>query len=223
MTYNVGNGLAQPDRLAEVVRASDDDVVGLQEVAAEQAAALLRLADAYPHQLLHGAGIPGKGLLSRYPILEGEQLHGHPERPDLRATLDVEGLTLQVAVVHPEPPRLARRGLQPRTHTGLQLDRLVALLDHELPLVLLGDFNMTRFQAQYRRVAAAGLVDAFLAAGRGLGRTFPLRRGRLRLLPVLRLDYIWLSPQLEALAARVGSDAGSDHLPVLADIRWPPC
>jgi vancomycin resistance protein VanJ len=224
MTYNVGNGLASPSRLAEMVRTSEADIIGLQELADEQEAGLRhQLGDEYPHQILHGTGIPGKGLLSRFPILEGEQIYGHPTRPDLRATLDVGGRPLHVAVVHPEPPRLAARGLQPRAHTGAQFDRLVGLLRHHLPLVLLGDFNMTRLQAQYRRVATAGLVDAFLVAGRGFGRTFPLRRGRVPLLPVLRLDYIWLSPELEVLTARVGADAGSDHLPVLADLRWPPC
>jgi endonuclease/exonuclease/phosphatase (EEP) superfamily protein YafD len=224
MTYNVGNGLAVPGRVAEAVRRSDADIVGLQELTAEQEAGLRdALADDYPYQILHGVGIPGKGLLSRYPILEGEQIRGHPERPDLRATVDVHGRTLQVAVVHPEPPRFVAGGLRPSVYTNGQIDELIGLLAHQLPLVLLGDFNMTRLQAQYRRVAAAGLVDAFHVAGRGLGRTFPLRRGRIPLLPVLRLDYIWLSPALEAVAARVGPDAGSDHLPVLADIRWLPC
>ncbi|MCS6801792.1 MAG: endonuclease/exonuclease/phosphatase family protein [Chloroflexota bacterium] len=224
MTYNVGNGLALPRRLAEVVRASEADIVGLQELTADQEAGLRdELAEDYPYQLLHGAGIPGKGLLSRYPILEGGQIHSHPGRPDLRATLDVRGYPLHVAVVHPAPPRLVARGLQPSAHTRVQLERLISLLAHDLPLVLLGDFNMTRFQAQYRRVAAAGLVDAFLAAGRGFGRTFPLRLGRIPLLPLLRLDYIWLSSHLEAVSAHVGPDAGSDHLPVLADVRWLAC
>ncbi|MFN8533443.1 MAG: endonuclease/exonuclease/phosphatase family protein [Dehalococcoidia bacterium] len=224
MTYNVGNGLAPASRLAEVIRASLADVVGLQEVTADQEAGLRRLlGDDYPYQILHGDGIPGKGLLSRHPIVEGERLHSHPARPDLRATIDAAGRTFQVAVVHPEPPRLHARGLRSRPHTAAQFDRLVSLAAHELPLVLLGDFNMTRLQAQYRRVTAAGLVDAFFVAGRGFGQTFPLRRGRMPLLPVLRLDYIWLSSQLEPLSAHVGRDAGSDHLPVIADLRWRPC
>jgi vancomycin resistance protein VanJ len=33
---------------------------------------------------------------------------------------------------------------------------------------------------------------------------------------VARVDYIWHTPDLVALEAWVGADAGSDHLPVLA-------
>jgi len=36
------------------------------------------------------------------------------------------------------------------------------------------------------------------------------------MLPFLRVDYIWSTPDLTALAAWLGEDAGSDHLPVLA-------
>ena len=38
LTYNVGNGLAKPERLAAFLRESDADVIGLQEIDAAQAA-----------------------------------------------------------------------------------------------------------------------------------------------------------------------------------------
>ena len=61
MTYNVGAGLAAPLRLVEVLRQSGADIIGLQELAPEQGAAIDdRLCDGYPHQVLHPTGIPGK-------------------------------------------------------------------------------------------------------------------------------------------------------------------
>jgi endonuclease/exonuclease/phosphatase (EEP) superfamily protein YafD len=36
------------------------------------------------------------------------------------------------------------------------------------------------------------------------------------LIPILRVDYIWLSGELNSMGAWVGEDTGSDHLPVLA-------
>jgi hypothetical protein len=48
MTYNVGNGLAQPSRLAHLLRQSDADLIGLQELARAQAeAATLRVIDGW--------------------------------------------------------------------------------------------------------------------------------------------------------------------------------
>jgi endonuclease/exonuclease/phosphatase family metal-dependent hydrolase len=221
MTFNVGNGLAPPSRLTEMLRASDADIVALQELATGQEAAVRdELAVEYPYQLLFGGGKPGKGLLSRWPILESEQIASVPKRPDLRATIQLPERTIHVAVAHPPPPRLHLLGLRPHAHVSAQIDRLLDLIAHGPPSILLGDFNMMRIQAQYRRVAASGLTDAFRAAGVGRGVTFPRRLGRWPLMPVIRIDYIWLSPEIRPLTAHVGPDAGSDHLPVIADLGW---
>ena len=78
-----------------------------------------------------------------------------------------------------------------------------------------------------------GLFDAFQAAGRGRGGTLPRRlghstrvnlrpgwpaRGLPGLLPLARVDYIWHTADLAPLDCWVGEDAGSDHLPVLAEL-----
>src|SRR6478672_4421398 len=88
MTYNVANGLARPDDLVAVLRSSFADVIGLEELAPDQAIAIERqLHDIYPHQSLHPLGIPGKGLVSRFPIASAELLPFYPDRPDLLATV----------------------------------------------------------------------------------------------------------------------------------------
>jgi vancomycin resistance protein VanJ len=38
--------------------------------------------------------------------------------------------------------------------------------------------------------------------------------------PLQRLDYIWHTNRLAALNALVGTDGGSDHLPLLADFHF---
>ena len=73
MTYNVANDSIAPGDLVSVLRASGADIIALQELSGEHATAIERdLGDLYPHQALHGYGILGNGLLSRYPILEEE-------------------------------------------------------------------------------------------------------------------------------------------------------
>ena len=223
MTYNVGNGLAEPARLARLLRYMEADLVGVQELAESQAFAIrTQLRALYPYQVLAPTGFSGKGLLSRYPILDQEHLPLYPGRPDLRVTVAIEGLALSVFVAHPPPPRLS--GFEPVT-----LAQLNALADgavQHAPSVVLGDFNMTARNPVYARFIEAGLNDAFAVAGSGRGWTLPRRLGHASrfnhglqgfpLQPVARVDYIWYTNALCAEAAWVGDDGGSDHLPVLA-------
>jgi len=227
MTFNVGNGLAAPARMVAVLRQVGADIVGLQEVAVAQAAALERdLRDLYPYQLLTSSGFAGKGLLSRYPLIGGERLSLYPGRPDLKAVVDVDGVKLRVIIAHPPPPRPRAAGMRFDAQTLAQIEALGLLAIEHPPAVLLGDFNMTPRNQAYARLAAAGLVDAFAVAGSGRGWTLPMRVGHsssfdhglqgVRLRPVARADYVWYTPPLRAEAAWVGPDGGSDHLPVLA-------
>jgi endonuclease/exonuclease/phosphatase (EEP) superfamily protein YafD len=217
MTHNAGNGLAPPATLAAVLRAAGADLVGLQEITAVQATALERdLADLYPHRVLYGEGIPGKGLLSKFPLRDVERLRLYPDRPDLRATVEMDGAALSVIVAHPRPPGFHWNGFYMNAHSLAQVAALIRLATTGAPTVLLGDFNLTDRARLYAEIRRAGLIDAFRAAGQGPGWTLPTRYFRLPLTPLLRIDYIWYTAHLRAAAAWVGRDSGSDHLPVLA-------
>jgi hypothetical protein len=62
MTYNVGNGLADPARLATLLPETEADIVGLQELAAVQAELLVDvLGGMYPYKVLVPTGFSGKG------------------------------------------------------------------------------------------------------------------------------------------------------------------
>lgn len=229
VTYNVGNGLAIPRRLSELLRKIDADIVALQELATDQADVVATdLIDLYPHQLLFPVGFAGKGLLSRYPLLNAEQLVLYPDRPDLRATLDVDGRLIQVLVAHPPPPRMSGGRLRFDDLARAQLESLATLALEQPPAILLGDFNLRQRDPMYMRLREAGLHDAFAVAGEGRGWTLPRRLGhstrvkhnfqRLPLRPFIRVDYIWTTPDLVAIEAWVGDDAGSDHLPLFATL-----
>jgi endonuclease/exonuclease/phosphatase (EEP) superfamily protein YafD len=233
MTFNIGNGMAPPDMLVELLRETPADVVALQEVAPEQAAAIAdQLRDVYPEQVLHPTGFSGKGLLSTHPVVDHERLHLVHERPDLRAVLDIAGTSLEVVVGHPRPPQIKPTGVVFDPRTLAQIDGLLATTVGSERAILLGDFNMSTRNAAYRRLVGAGLTDAFRASGRGRAATFPTRLGysekvpfrvwKRPLRPVARLDYIFHTARLASLDAWVGDDAGSDHLPVLARLRLLP-
>ncbi len=226
LTYNLADGLAPPDQVVRFLRHSGADVIGLQEVAEPQADAIAwGLRASYPYQVLHPFGIAGKGLLSRFPVRQPTLLPLFPHRPDIAAIVEAPGGSFQAIVAHPPPPRY--RGTQRLSHNAArhaQIDALLAVALRGGPTVLLGDFNLTDRHWVHRRLRAAGLIDAFSVAGRGPGATLPTYvarwaqvsnpLGRLPLIPVLRVDYIWHTSHFRTLAAWRGEHAGSDHLPV---------
>jgi endonuclease/exonuclease/phosphatase (EEP) superfamily protein YafD len=79
MTYNLLYSNTSYDRVVEVIKAADPDVVALQEFTDEASAYLSKeFREIYPYQALHPSGAPtlgattGAGILSRYPIIEDE-------------------------------------------------------------------------------------------------------------------------------------------------------
>lgn len=233
LTYNIGDGLATPDALMPMLRDSEADFVGLVEVTDEMAAALdTQLAGLFPYRVIEGGGIPGKALLSRFPITDFDWLEFNPGRPDLRAGIDLAGTPITIIVAHPPPPEITASGVQDRPGTEGQVDSLKALVESiEGPLLMVGDFNITRQHDEYEEIEATGLVDVFNVAGEGFGFTIPARLlplrvisdrlAEIRVAPLARIDYVWASDDWLPLEAWVGEDAGSDHLPVAARVALP--
>ncbi len=230
ISCNVGNGLADVGLLADYLARTNPAVVGMQEVADEQAARIeTELAEQYPYRLLYPGGFAGKGILSRFPIDYGESVEFAPERPDLNASVWVGARQLRVIVAHPRPPRISRSGVQFDDITENQVRMVGQLAVSSPPAVVLCDLNTVSLQRAYQQLLAAGLVDPFRYAGRW-GATFPVRVGnthrvgsradKWKLKPMLRIDYVLHTQELIASDADVGEDVGSDHLPVFATLHW---
>lgn len=232
MTCNVGNDRAEPEKLIPVIRDSKADLIGFQELSDSQGDALANeLGKEYPHQALYPGGFAGKAVLSRFPIIESEQLHLSTVRPDLQAKIDLDGSEITFIVAHPPPPRPHWKGLKFDRQTWEQIISLANLAVNQPPAILLGDFNLADWWGEYAYLRSMGLIDAFQEAGLDKGHTLPTRIGPwkrlmalnrllrgLPLLPMLRVDYIWYSEPLHCTQAWVGQDTGSDHLPVLAKL-----
>lgn len=227
MSFNVGNGMADSDALVAVLRASEADLIALVELSAGQAATIEReLRTLYPYQVLYGDGIPGKGLLSRQPIVAHErfELMAQPQLTHLRAVLEVDGVPLTVIVAHPPRPNLVAGGYRFAPGFAEEVAALAQMASAGGPALMLGDFNMTDQHDPYVLLLDAGLSDAFREGGWGFGATWPVRLARagppLIFPPLVRIDFVWHTAYFQAVRAWLGPDAGSDHLPLLATLAW---
>ncbi len=81
--------------------------------------------------------------------------------------------------------------------------------------ILLGDLNAEPNKPELQAIYQAGWVDALRAGGKDDAFTFwdPTPT------PGRRIDYIFVTPDLQVVSTNVLSTRASDHLPVIAEIR----
>ncbi len=218
LTFNLARS-TQPD-VVELVRQSGADVVLLQELLPDAAAQFAALSAQYPYMALHPDqrnGYAGLGILSRYPITaDAYRLIGLGQQ---RVTLDAGGMALAVFNMHTYPPM----SLSLQAERNAQVAALLAWAAEERGAVLLGgDFNATPLTADYGLLAQR-YTDAFAVVGGGFGFTYPSwgqRAGAASAVPPLaRIDYVFVSADLQVRTAQVGNLSGSsDHRPLLVEV-----
>jgi endonuclease/exonuclease/phosphatase (EEP) superfamily protein YafD len=199
----------------------DADVVAVQELNGE----LPALVDAYPH---HATQERGFLLVSRFPIVENEiiTLGEHIQQ---RVVLDVNSEEVTLYNLHlimpldedESKPLLLRYD---ESRRNAQIRELLGYLENESGrLLVVGDFNMSEWSPIYSSLRAA-LNDAYRASTAGIGATWPGGASEELdnfLPPLVRLDYVFYRGEVQPTTAIVGNSLGSDHLPLIVDLRLP--
>ena len=231
LTYNVHScvgtdGRLDPGRIAEVIARSEADIVALQEVDVCQTrsdglhqpqwlAERLRMLVHFTAARECNQGHYGNAILSRYPFALMSEGKLRRLRDETRAVqwlrLSLAGFEINVMNTH-FSVHLRERLLQTEQLLGAEW---VAQVEERVPLVICGDLNSGSFSPVYRRLCR-DLQDAQRQNGEKARSTWPSRR------PLLRLDHIFTSRNVEVLRCEVRRDAlsklASDHLPLLADL-----
>jgi endonuclease/exonuclease/phosphatase (EEP) superfamily protein YafD len=84
------------------------------------------------------------------------------------------------------------------------------------PTVIVGDFNASEHSRVYAELTADWLRSAHDDRGRGYAVTWP--NGQFWL-PPIRIDQAFVSPDVECVAITEGEGRGSDHKPLIVDVR----
>ena len=224
MTLNVLADNPQHGALAAAVAVEDPDVVAFQELEPDAAADLVRsLAECYPYHALVREVKRGAGVLSKYPLRDAEPVRLSDDGNwNQRLVVETPLGQLTLLNVHPAVPSLRAEGLGPfglpivydTARRSTEVARLLELVDGAAgPVLVTGDFNLSDIAGTTG--CAGRLGDAYRSAGWGFGHTFPRVGSFPQSLPapwpVVRLDYVWHSPELRPVAAHVGPSGGSDH------------
>lgn len=227
-TYNIHrcrglDGRTSPERIADVIRSIEPDVIALQEVVgagsnspgqAEELGALLAMGWVMaPTRHLRGC-LFGNVVLSRLPIRHHSQydLSWKTCEPRCAQRVDVAigDDTLHLYNVHLGTAFLERRH---------QAGRLSAILhDRRIgqPKVVLGDFN------EWMKGLATSMLSERLQSI-DLRKHLSRRRTYPGVFPVLHLDHIYYDGNVEVVKLELPrtrlSLMASDHLPLVAELR----
>ncbi|WP_374470076.1 endonuclease/exonuclease/phosphatase family protein [Phenylobacterium sp.] len=235
VTYNVHRCVGNDRRLdvpriADVLATLEPDIVALQELdvgrartnhvdQAHEIAERLRMVSHFHPAMRVEEELYGDAILTAYPetLIQTGPLPGHPRiaqlepRGALWIEVEIEGHKVQVINTH--------LGLVPKEQQ-IQASFLAgpSWLEHPRfagPRILLGDFNATATSVVYRTLAAKLEPARRLAPRRTPTATFPSP------LPVLRIDHIFVSPEVTVRDVFVPFDpmwrVASDHLPLVMD------
>jgi endonuclease/exonuclease/phosphatase family metal-dependent hydrolase len=225
--YNLHNGFNTSGRLdlealAEIIEASDADVVGLQEVSRGwliwgSADMLAWLSQRLDMEYVSGPTSDaqwGNAVLSRYPILRVET---HPLPPDsllirrgyIIADIDVGQGSLRVINTH------FHHVVGDSEIREVQSRALMEGWGGTSATVIVGDLNAPPESAEMVVLSGLGLVNVVAELVTPPVYTYPADE------PSKQIDYIWTSPDLAYSDGEVLRTKASDHLPLVATITLP--
>ncbi len=210
VTYNIHKGFSQFNRrmmmheLRQQLRALSPDIVFLQEVQGRNRRHAKRIDDwpqkpqhsflaedvwqsAYGHNVVNGLGHYGNAILSRFPIADvfnQDVTHLRFERRGLlHCTVELSSCAVPVHCVCVHLSLFARSRRRQMDALSVYLEDIA---EADSPLIVAGDFNDWRNEADRLLAERLGLCEVFAGSDGEPGRSFPAR------LPLLRLDRIYV-------------------------------
>ena len=216
-SYNLEGCPEGEEASVATLRSLSADVYALQEVSTGA-------SSNRDFRLLEYSANDGEFLcLSRYPIVKSQLVelqNGRFPRPCQVVDMNTPNGPLRLINVHLSllihgPQWLAAHASELSHHVPQALSDRRGQIANLTPLIqgrclIAGDFN-----SQPRDNCLRGLekemVDSFRGGGLGWGFSFEST------LPLLRIDYLWHSPDLDCLQCYVMKSLSSDHMPLVAD------
>lgn len=218
ISYNVLSSNQRYDDVLAMLRSEQADVVLVCEVNGAWARELDSLSDVYPHRHIVASNNNfGIALLSRVPWrnVRSEML-GSSGVISIVAEFDELGSPPFTFIgTHPLPPGSP----QAAAARNSQLRAIAEFIrKRNRAAIVAGDLNVTSYSPYFHDLLqSANLRDS--RQGIGVQASWS---PRIPLLFSIPIDHVLVSPEFEVVRRRVGEKLGSDHQPVIVELRQSP-
>lgn len=241
LTYNIHKGFSATNlrfilhEIKNFLRHIDADIVFLQEVHGERRISNQRfdnwpntqqfefLADqvwhhyAYGKNAIYNSGHHGNAILSKYPIIEWDNINVSMLRSASRSLLHgVISIPETNQKIHIICIHFGLFGHERKRQLSALVKRISTHVSASEPLIIAGDFNDWREQAEHYLHRDLGVKEVFKITRGAYARTFPAW------MPVLSMDRIYYRGLDIIDCNRLHGQPWhrlSDHIPLLAEFR----
>ena len=210
VSFNVGVSNPNRSEVADFLAEEDPDVVFLFESSFEWEEAMrhaevpLTIVAVVPRDQLAGVTVLASAALS--PTAIEVDIH----REVVALSVVVDGELIEIIGVHPPSPTTGQRA-ERRDRILREAAEWVA--GREVPVVLVGDLNVTPWSAAYRLLRwRGGLIDSM--SGAGMQASWPVGWGVLS----IPIDHVLYTAGVGSVGRRLGLSLGSAHRPVLVAV-----
>lgn len=214
MLANVEHLNKNYEKLLESVKASEADVVILQEITEAWWENVKALENDYQFvKSMQKQGGSGMAIFSRFQLESSEILQlDNSSHPAILNKFKVDEKILTLLAIHPPTPIRNDKF----TNRNLQFAESAKLLrETPNPKVLIGDMNITMWSPYFvNLVRDSGMRD--VRKGRGIYPSWvsflpnPLR---------IAIDHCLASDDIEVVDIELGKPTGSDHLPLIVSLK----
>lgn len=214
MLANVQGHNKNYDGLIQTIKSTNPDIIVLQEITEEWWQQIQTITADYPHfKSVPRAGGSGLALFSRFPIEQCDILTlDSSTHPALFSKINLDGIILSILTIHPPTPTRADKF----TNRNEQFTQSALIMKSTPePKLMIGDLNTTMWSPYFTDlVENSGLNEA--RKGRGL---YPSWHAVLP--PFLRIpiDHCLVSNKIEVSNIELGSYTGSDHFPLVINLK----
>ncbi|NJL81819.1 MAG: endonuclease/exonuclease/phosphatase family protein [Chloroflexaceae bacterium] len=164
-------------------------------------------------------------VFSQYPLINPQvEFFGTTQNASITGQVVIANQTLSFVAAHPPPP-LKANFFGDRNQ---QLDAIGQYLKTvEEPKLVMGDLNITMWSPYYRRlIKRTGLKNA--RQGFGILPSWPTQRtyhqvpAAISSFLLIPIDHCLVSSGIKVTQIQTGAEIGSDHLPLLVDLKLLP-